>query len=73
MGASFAKAIIPRRVAAKKFCDTADWEIGWSFPIKTDSAPKLTPSPLPKTISEGADSAAALCLLQDGANTEDRS
>ena len=73
MGASFAKAIIPRRVANKKLCDLAGWEIGWSFPIKTDSAPNLTRPPIPKEISEGADSAAALCLLQDGANTEDRS
>jgi hypothetical protein len=73
MGASFAKAIIPRRVAAKKLSDTVGWEMGWSFPIKTDSAPNLNRAPLPKIISEGADSAAALCLLQDGANTEDRS
>ena len=73
MGASFAKAVIPRRVANKKLRDTAGWEIGWSFPIKTDSAPNLNRPQVPETISEGADSAAALCLLQDGANTEDRS
>ncbi len=71
MGASFAKAIIPRRPPRRSAGADSDWELGWSFPIKTDSAPNLACPPKPKAISEGADSAAALCLLQDG--TKNRS
>ena len=73
MGASFAKAIIPRRPAPRMASPDSGWGLGWSFPIKTDSAPNLTRPQVPDAISEGADSTAALCLLQDGANTEDRS
>jgi hypothetical protein len=73
MGASFAKAIIPRRPPARIVSLDSDWSLGWSFPVKTGCAPNLARRPIPKAISEGADSAAALGLLQDGANTEDRS
>lgn len=40
MGASFAKAIFHRPPRKPSAPPASEWALGWSFPIKTDRAPK---------------------------------
>ena len=61
MGASYAKATMPRSPKRREPPPEAEWTLGWVFPIKTDSAPGETDSPL------------GLKLLQDETNLEERS
>lgn len=61
MGASFAKAVMPR---SPKRCEPpreSDWSLGWVFPIKTDA-------PQPE-----ADLPPPLRRHEEEANIEDRS
>jgi hypothetical protein len=61
MGASFAKAVIPRPPKRRETVRESDWSLGWVFPIKTDA-------PRPE-----ADLTPPLRLHEDEANIEDRS
>ena len=62
MGASFAKAIMPRSPKRREPAREPDWGLGWVFTIKTDAPQPEADLPPP-----------ALCHHEDEANIEDRS
>jgi hypothetical protein len=61
MGASFAKAVMPRSPKRREPPRESDWGLGWVFPIKTDAPePETELSPPPH-------------LHENEINVEDRS
>ena len=61
MGASFAKAVMPRCPKRREPVHESDWTLGWVFSIKTDAPQPEADLPPPPRLHE------------DEANLEDRS